>query len=68
MRPGDVETELRRVVSLGGDTDTNAAVAGALLGARDGVRGLPSAWLERLLDADAIRTEAEALVPLAQTD
>ena len=67
LRPGDVETELRRVVSLGGDTDTNAAVAGALLGARDGVQGLPSAWLERLLEADAIRTEAESLVPLAQT-
>ena len=35
VRGGDAETELRRVVSLGGDTDTNAAVAGALLGARD---------------------------------
>jgi ADP-ribosyl-[dinitrogen reductase] hydrolase len=57
---------LRRVVSLGGDTDTNAAVAGALLGARDGVRGLPSGWLDRLGDADAIRAEAEALVPLAR--
>ena len=67
VRPGDAETELRRVVSLGGDADTNAAVAGALLGARDGVQGLPPAWLERLLDADAIRTEAEALVPLAET-
>jgi ADP-ribosylglycohydrolase len=67
VRSGDVETELRRVVSLGGDTDTNAAVAGALLGARDGVQGLPPAWLERLLDANAIRTEAEALVPLAET-
>ena len=41
LRGGDVETELRRVVSLGGDTDTNAAVAGALLGARDGVDGSP---------------------------
>jgi ADP-ribosyl-[dinitrogen reductase] hydrolase len=67
VRPGDVETELRRVVSLGGDTDTNAAVAGALLGARDGVQGLPPAWLERLLDANAIGTEAEALVLLAET-
>jgi len=66
LRGGDVETELRRVVSLGGDTDTNAAVAGALLGARDGVDGLPTAWLERLTDAMAIRTEAEAIVPLAE--
>jgi ADP-ribosyl-[dinitrogen reductase] hydrolase len=66
LRGGDVETELRRVVSLGGDADTNAAVAGALLGARDGVGGLPADWLERLLDGDAIRAEAEALVPLAK--
>jgi len=66
VRGGDAKTELRRVVSLGGDTDTNAAVAGALLGARDGVDGLPSAWLERLVDRDAIRSEAETLVPLAR--
>ena len=66
MRGGDAEAELRRVVSLGGDTDTNAAVAGALLGARDGVAGLPLTWLERLRDRDAIRSEAESLVPLAR--
>jgi ADP-ribosyl-[dinitrogen reductase] hydrolase len=65
LRGGDAETELRRVVSLGGDTDTNAAVAGTLLGARDGEGGLPSAWLERLREAEAIRAEAVALVPLA---
>ena len=67
VRPGDVETELRRVVSLGGDTDTNGAVAGALLGARDGANGLPAPWLQRLRDAEAIRADAEALVPLAGT-
>ena len=67
VRGGDAETELTRVVSLGGDTDTNAAVAGALLGARDGIDGLPPAWLERLEEADAIRNESEALVPLAAT-
>jgi ADP-ribosyl-[dinitrogen reductase] hydrolase len=66
LRGGDVETELRRVVALGGDTDTNAAVAGALLGARDGESGLPAEWLDRLRDSDAIRSEAEALVPLAR--
>ncbi len=67
LRPGDAETELRRVVSLGGDTDTNAAVAGALLGARHGVRGLPTGWLERLQDAEAIEEEARRLIPLAET-
>jgi len=63
----DAETELRRVVALGGDTDTNAAVAGALLGARDGEGGLPVGWLLRLRDGEEIRAEAEALVPLAST-
>jgi ADP-ribosyl-[dinitrogen reductase] hydrolase len=63
---GDLEAELRRVVALGGDTDTNAAVAGALLGARDGASALPAEWLERLRDAEAIEQEARALVPLAE--
>ncbi len=65
LRTGDYETEVRRVVSLGRDTDTNAAVAGALIGALAGERGLPRAWLARLRDDDAIRTEVEALVPPA---
>ena len=62
---GDVEAELLRVVSLGGDTDSNAAVAGALLGARDGLEGLPARWLARLLERDAVEAEARRLVPLA---
>ena len=35
------EHGLRYVIGLGGDTDTNAAVAGALLGAIHGLSGLP---------------------------
>lgn len=65
VRGGDAESELLRVVSLGGDADTNAAVAGALLGARDGATGLPNGWLERLIEGEAIRSEAETLVPSA---
>ena len=58
---------LLRVVSLGGDTDTNAAVAGALLGARDGRSGLPEAWLERLADRRTVEEEASTLAALAET-
>src|SRR5205814_1350129 len=53
-----VERELRRVVALGGDTDTNAAVAGALLGAAFGASGLPPAWLARLRGAHEIEAAA----------
>ena len=39
------------VASRGGDADTNAAIAGALLGARDGAAAIPAAWVERVLGA-----------------
>jgi ADP-ribosylglycohydrolase len=36
------------VVRLGGDTDTNGAIAGGLLGARDGIEAIPERWLKTL--------------------
>ncbi len=58
------EDGLRHVVGLGGDTDTNAAVAGALLGAAHGAGAIPGPWLERLADVDALRAEAAGLAAL----
>jgi len=58
------EEGLRSVVGLGGDTDANAAVAGALLGARHGRDAVPSAWFDRLADGEAIDAEARALASL----
>jgi ADP-ribosyl-[dinitrogen reductase] hydrolase len=55
------EDALRYAVGLGGDTDTNAAVAGALLGAMQGTRALPEPWLASLLDRDLIQAEAAQL-------
>ncbi len=40
-----LEDALIRIVSAGGDTDTNGAVAGAVLGARYGVSAIPQRWL-----------------------
>jgi len=60
------EEGLRYVVGLGGDTDTNAAVAGALLGARFGRGGLPGTWLAKLTDRHEIEAEAEALARLVE--
>jgi ADP-ribosyl-[dinitrogen reductase] hydrolase len=39
------------VASRGGDADTNAAIVGALVGARDGLHAIPSAWIDRVLAA-----------------
>jgi ADP-ribosylglycohydrolase len=43
--------------SRGGDADTNGAIVGALLGARDGVDAIPRAWLDRVLGATQRGTE-----------
>jgi ADP-ribosyl-[dinitrogen reductase] hydrolase len=55
---------LRHVVGLGGDTDTNAAVAGALLGAAYGPEDIPAEWLGVLAEREAIESEATALAAL----
>ncbi|MEJ2315011.1 MAG: ADP-ribosylglycohydrolase family protein [Nitrospirota bacterium] len=48
-------------ISLGGDTDTICAMAGALSGAKVGLKGLPQEMLERLEDRDRILSLAEEL-------
>jgi ADP-ribosyl-[dinitrogen reductase] hydrolase len=45
---GNFEGTIRAVVDCGGDTDTVAAMAGALAGATVGEQGLPSAWVRGL--------------------
>ena len=42
------EDVLVDVVRIGGDTDTNGAIAGGLLGAREGIEKIPERWLEKL--------------------
>ena len=41
----DFRSGVESIVRLGGDADTNGAVAGALLGGRFGASGIPSEWL-----------------------
>jgi ADP-ribosyl-[dinitrogen reductase] hydrolase len=44
-----VEEGVSRTVGFGGDTDTNAAIAGALLGAAHGRSAVPAQWQDRVL-------------------
>lgn len=45
----NLEEGIVDTVRRGGDTDTNAAIAGALLGAAWGLQAVPAQWLERIL-------------------
>ena len=56
----DPEHALVATVSCGGDTDTNAAITGALLGALHGRDAFPARWIHAVL---ACRPLAEASAP-----
>lgn len=45
IQPLTFEQALTAVVNRGGDADTTGAVAGGLLGVRDGIGAIPERWL-----------------------
>jgi len=60
LRLDDFEHAITEVTMQAGDADTNAAVAGALLGCKLGYRRLPRRWLEGILHREWLLREAEA--------
>lgn len=58
LKYGSYERVVKEAVALGNDTDTTASIAGGLAGIRDGVRAIPSRWINNLKDKD----KAEALL------
>ncbi len=61
----ELEEGLIATVNLGFDADTCGAVAGAVLGARDGENAIPQRWLDTLQEVDVIRETADRLYELA---
>jgi len=61
----DFENGVIEAVNLGGDTDTNGAVVGAILGAKYGVDAIPRRWLDELSDLDRIKNASDGLFKLA---
>jgi poly(ADP-ribose) glycohydrolase ARH3 len=55
------EDAARFAVRLGGDTDTVAAMTGAIAAARHGAASIPRRWIEALEDGDRGRTHVEEL-------
>lgn len=62
LDPRSLEDVLVDVVGIGRDTDTNAAIAGGLLGARDGEEAVPIRWREELQFGEEFRQIASALI------
>jgi ADP-ribosylglycohydrolase len=62
LEEGVIET-----VRCGGDTDTNAAIAGALLGAVHGRGGIPAQWMDRVLTCRPVKGLQGVLKPRPAT-
>jgi ADP-ribosylglycohydrolase len=61
----DFESSLIAVVQAGGDTDTNGAVAGAILGALHGAGSIPDRWVARVAKAEHLASLADRLLERA---
>jgi ADP-ribosyl-[dinitrogen reductase] hydrolase len=62
----DFETTLLAVVHAGGDTDTNGAVAGAVLGALHGADAIPERWASHIPQAERLLSIADQLLERAE--
>ncbi|MCI0704034.1 MAG: ADP-ribosylglycohydrolase family protein [Planctomycetia bacterium] len=56
------EEGILAVIHEGGDADTNAAIAGSMLGARFGFSSIPSEWLTGLIYRGELESRAERLI------
>jgi ADP-ribosylglycohydrolase len=67
MHTNSYEECVIQTIRLGGDTDTNAAIAGGLAGITYGYTTIPERWTNNLLRKDAIldlaQRWANALAP-----
>lgn len=63
--PGSFIDTVRAAITLGGDTDTVAAMAGALSGAFLGCDAIPAEWQQRLEARDRLVTAADRLWSVA---
>lgn len=60
----DFRSAIQTLIAAGGDTDTNCAVAGALLGSRLGYATLPEDWVYGLLRRDELTGKARQLTEI----
>jgi ADP-ribosylglycohydrolase len=64
LHPTSYRDGIISVIHEGGDADTNAAVAGAILGARFGFSGIPRIWVDSLLHRSELDARVDSLLTM----
>ncbi len=64
MKTTNFADSMKAIVFLGGDTDTYAAITGAITGAYYGYNGIPAEWKTKLINQERIKALAMQLVNL----
>jgi ADP-ribosylglycohydrolase len=66
--PSIFEDLITDLIMEGGDADTNAAVAGSLLGTLIGYNGLPAKWRDGVMHAEWLLAKCDALASVTTID
>ena len=61
----DFETPIIEIINKGGDSDTNACVAGGLLGAKYGLSGIPKKWQDGLVGIGELTELGEKIIEIS---
>lgn len=64
IHPTSYRDGILSVIREGGDADTNAAIAGAVLGARCGFSGIPEEWVNGLLHKKELDSCVDRLIKM----
>ena len=59
LRQNDFRAALEAITYEAGDSDTNGAVAGAMLGCKLGKKGLTESWLQTLANQDWLEKQID---------
>jgi ADP-ribosylglycohydrolase len=66
LKNSNFEDGVIKIINEGGDADTNAAVAAALMGAKYGYDAIPTRWTEKLKDREMLEIKVQQLLRIME--
>lgn len=64
LKNTNFEDGILKIINEGGDADTNAAIAGSVLGAKYGFSAIPTRWVEELKGKEILEVKIQQLIKI----